>query len=851
MSESNLSVRKKAGGLSEKEVEFAEATVGKYAKYGEDIRLVCPVSVMRAKSKKPVKRVLVVGRHRVFTIKKMALGRKKLTKDIHLYDVAEVASRDSRQLVLVLRAAKNSKEPFRLDIRSAGVPHIVKFVGESLAAITVGWSAQALPKISVCQQSFMELEPVGDLLGGGLLETYRAQCSYFKRKMSAEFIRFVEDTLALGRIDLDFTRCAGMESKSPITIDLVPLCAALRHNAYFRSVRFRDLHRKDIVMAMGTVLRHNRTITKVELVDLAPSRHWAFFGQQIDDSDDDQLQVLNLSSNKIDTRGMFNIAQAISHFRHGLRVLDLSACSISSKGMLALVNAFERNYGVSLTIEELSLSENSFDDDGSKAFERWLANVKEHAALRVLRLAKCKLNVTSAAKSFRQLAYLEELDVSHNKVDHGASQLIAVAAESSSTLHTLKMAKCSLKGDHAEAVARAVLANPRLDGVHLDLARNALDDRCAQALATQLAVGIARLRHLDLSGNRFKDKGLVPILVALSRGDVKQLDTLVLDDTLAAQTTAAAEQVARGLHNLLKSSPNLRALSLAGSFAKVLPLFLGNTLATGAPHLLELNVSANKFGDAGASMLANALRHNTTLVYLQCDRNSVAINGWQALSSCFILNHALRDFDFPWLDYERCASSLAQDKRWRLRQTLQAIQSSMTMNSQTNVEHADRVYTLAPPERSAFVDMPDHPPVDVVPLADVPQFLIDLQRATEEFVLPDNIDDDFDDAPAELASLDAFGRAPSSSTSSSAPSVSSSSFAASSSAAAPAGYPHTSEAAVNNYGGHNGYGDDDNDNDNDNDYDGWGDDAATNPDDFYEPIAYAVGGSAPEPLPRD
>ncbi len=63
------------------------------------------------------------------------------------------------------------------------------------------------------------------------------------------------------------------------------------------------------------------------------------------------LQILNLSNNKIRNRGISNLAKSFQQWPHALRVLDLSQCMITPEGVVALIHAFENNYGMSLTLE--------------------------------------------------------------------------------------------------------------------------------------------------------------------------------------------------------------------------------------------------------------------------------------------------------------------------------------------------------------------------------------------------------------------------------------------------------------------------------------------------------------------
>ena len=73
------------------EESIAQKYLAKYDMYGETAQLMCGVSQLKGKSKQ--KRVVVVGKYVLFTIKeeKMALSSKsKISKVFHLIDLQEV-----------------------------------------------------------------------------------------------------------------------------------------------------------------------------------------------------------------------------------------------------------------------------------------------------------------------------------------------------------------------------------------------------------------------------------------------------------------------------------------------------------------------------------------------------------------------------------------------------------------------------------------------------------------------------------------------------------------------------------------------------------------------------------------
>ena len=82
----------------------------------------------------------------------------------------------------------------------------------------------------------------------------------------------------------------------------------------------------------------------------------------------------------------------------------------------ALVVALEKHFGMSLSIEEIYLDFNSFEKEGSQAFETWLTHIKGYSKLRRLSLASASV-VIPMIPSLKVLTCLVELNLSGNKLD--------------------------------------------------------------------------------------------------------------------------------------------------------------------------------------------------------------------------------------------------------------------------------------------------------------------------------------------------------------------------------------------------------------------------------------------------
>jgi Ran GTPase-activating protein (RanGAP) involved in mRNA processing and transport len=92
----------------------------------------------------------------------------------------------------------------------------------------------------------------------------------------------------------------------------------------------------------------------------------------------------------------------------------------------------------------------SFNDIGSKGtavLSSWLQNVGPHSNLKRLYLKNTGINGAVMLKPLHLFKHLEVLDVSHNKLDHAASQLLATSIETSTTLTAIDCSACSMNGE--------------------------------------------------------------------------------------------------------------------------------------------------------------------------------------------------------------------------------------------------------------------------------------------------------------------------------------------------------------------------------------------------------------------
>ncbi|XP_076866592.1 NLR family CARD domain-containing protein 3-like [Brachyhypopomus gauderio] len=325
------------------------------------------------------------------------------------------------------------------------------------------------------------------------------------------------------------------------------------------------------------------------------------------------------------------------------------------------------------------------------------------AASRRAQLSKCKLTEKSCAALASALSTesccLSVLDLSENKIGGSGVKLLSAALENSyCKLETLRLKQCDITDDGYSALASAL----KSESSHLrelDLSKNYLGDRgmkllssglqdphcileilrlkvcdvtqegCA-ALASALKSNPSHLRELDLSVNKLGDSGVKLLSAALgeSKSNLKKVclcDCGITEDGCAAVASA------------LRNSSHLRNLDmsknkLGDSGLTLLSSELGNphcnlevlwlcdcdvteegcatmasALRSNPSHLRKLHLNGNKLKDSGVKLLASVLGNfGCKLKILRLCDCDVTEEGCAALTSVLTSNPSyLRQLD--------------------------------------------------------------------------------------------------------------------------------------------------------------------------------------------------------------
>jgi len=660
--------------------------------------------VTKRKRDKVQERLIVVGKFRIFSIKKTLTGKKKVQRVGHLFDLVGINSTDVDRLILKFK-------DFDIDIQEPGAgTDLVTTIRKALQRITCSFAEYAVPKITLLPPERV-LQPLPEIDYGpanGLVYTYEAFCDYYTSPTSQEFIKFVTDLATKGNTALHMDQCPGIERKEN-AIDFTPIRAALRHNTYFTTFAMKKVPRKEITVCMADTLLHNVTFQSLILSGVdAQEVSATALGTAIKKNTHNALTELDVSSNpNMKEKGAIGLADGLQNLQHSLIKLNLACCSFNPKASGAILQALCFGKEVSRSLQEVDLSYNNIGQPGSVQIANWFNQQDSCRNLRYLILTATKLDVGMAMRAVKngRIATLVELDVSFNKIDLPGGQAVAGVIEQCPNIQIINVTNCSMQSGAAVAILTAVASNNSVKDVRINLSYNELGIQGAANIAQVLA-NCSNIGALILRSCGFKKEGLFKLADALGSNTSLKLFDLSLN--FREGSSAKMSKLIQSLAQSVLKHPTLEHLALAGDEKK---FFIGKDLVPlfqALPHarLQELDISGNKIGDILASTLCDALRDNSHLKYLFWDRNLISIGGWQALLNIVQTNnHTLSQCPTPHFDLEKAVKDAKNKEQFkeRAKQVLDNLKDALKKNtngqgytSQHIKARAGRSYTILP-----------------------------------------------------------------------------------------------------------------------------------------------------------
>eukprot|EP01125_Pyxidicula_operculata_P018697 TRINITY_DN6666_c0_g1_i1.p1 TRINITY_DN6666_c0_g1~~TRINITY_DN6666_c0_g1_i1.p1 ORF type:complete len:1190 (+),score=323.85 TRINITY_DN6666_c0_g1_i1:85-3654(+) len=653
--------------ISAKDHELFLETVNKRGPFDEILFVSIVELAYQTDKKKMKKRVVCCTRYRVLTFAKSTLpkGKYSLEKEYLILDLLEITSEHDTQATLKFKPTKEGEESI-VKVIYPGVSILLKVVRESFRKITYGIPQENEIKLSIKDEYLLSdyvEPPVG--LGNGFIDSYYAYCNLHSIAPSESLVMYVTDIVNSKSYDLDLTKLPGIDTKGELAVELLPVAESLKYNTYFRSFIIKDVPHKEVAECVSIFMKTNKTISYINISNTG-SEVPELFGQSLlANCHHNKLSMIDLSASKIKESSFVSFACGLQQMHHGLTVLNLEGASITPKSITVLFRALQNNPGMALKIQELNLSHIKMDSEGSGACVEWLHDVSRESNLKRLSLANTGIT-TGLLMMNKIMLKLHYLDISDNKFDKMHFENLHSIAADFANMEVVRLSNIGLPMENICKFIREIGSkNTNISGeFSLDLSRNMIHSHVPLLSeqfrnlgdATKLQNIKHRLTHLDLSDTI---KGKCNIKELLESLPIS-LKSLYFNQNFNPSSGEDDSVFVKSLGEAINRLTSLSTLTLSGTKEKkmgkkIVPFF---DYLKKNKSLTYLDISRNGLGNQViATLCDDVLRTNTTLRYLNLDKNDLTLNGLLKLRHMLNYNTTILNLKYNFIDFLRKENS--------------------------------------------------------------------------------------------------------------------------------------------------------------------------------------------------
>ncbi|XP_077096605.1 F-actin-uncapping protein LRRC16A-like [Siphateles boraxobius] len=428
--------------------------------------------------------------------------------------------------------------------------------------------------------------------------------------------------------------------------DLLAITAALEFNQWFIKLSIKDFKlTADLCDQIFRVVSRSTRLEELTLENTGLKSDFAQrFAAALSQNPNSALKTISLASNCIEDKGVMFLSPALSKLTPGLKHLDLSKNSLSSKGVNVLAQCF-----CSTSLTHLNLSGNTLRGEDMPHLWSFLSQPNN---LHTLDLSNSESSLDLVCSSLQRgsLKHLTVLNMSRSVFNHKRGKEFPSSFKqffsSASSLQNICLSGTRLPSEGLKALLLGLACNSNLRDVALDISGCELRSAGAQILEGCIAE-IPNITSLDVSDNGL-DSDMSTLLEWLGKN--RSIKHLSIGRNFSNIKTKNLGQVLVSVVQMIQEEDSpLASLSLADSRLKADLSLVLNALG-GNTSLTHLDISGNNMGDFGAKMLAKALQVNTKLRTLIWDRNSVSAQGLQDMASALEKNYTIRFMPVPITD---------------------------------------------------------------------------------------------------------------------------------------------------------------------------------------------------------
>ncbi|CAL8322759.1 unnamed protein product [Arctogadus glacialis] len=536
-----------------------------------------------------------------------------------------------------------------------------------------GEVADSVHKFSPTSDSSLEAQKTC----GGFSETYAALCDYNGIGCKEE-VQWDVDTIYHSQDNREFNLLdfSHLDSR-----DLAVIVASMAYNTWFTK-----LHCKDMRLGSEVVDQVLHTVSKsnsLEELTLENAGLKSDFPQKmasaLSENPSSVIHSLNLSHNTLDNQGVSNLILQVCRLNKGLRLLNLSKTSLSSKGVVSLSQALCSSDDYSNSLIHLDLSRNPGVLSGDDATNLYLFLAQPNCLVHLdLSGTDCTVDLLFGALLRGCCADLSYLNLSKNTFSHRRARdslpTFRQFFSSAFSLTHVSLASMKVPLDSLRALFLGLSNNPHITDLHLDISGCELRSAGAGVLQ-ELFPRVACVGTLDISDNGL-DGDMLVVLPSFSRHP--SLKHLLLGKNFNVKGRLLDEILQKLVHLVQEEDCALQSLSLADSRLRQRGTVLVNALGSNA-GLRKVDLSGNCLEDSGAKMLSKALQINTTLRSVTWDRNNTTVLGLQDVARALDHNFTIHYMPLPLSDVAQAYRSAPE----KMEQAITKIQRALLRNNQT------------------------------------------------------------------------------------------------------------------------------------------------------------------------
>lgn len=358
-----------------------------------------------------------------------------------------------------------------------------------------------------------------------------------------------------------------------------------------------------------------------------------------------RLEFLDLfGNNASDGADVMTLAKGLVKHAGSLNVLNVGNCQITGDGINQIMHAFVANADVaSHTLEILNIEGNPECKVNSFILDMFLKHSMKLQQLYLSGLSSWSKSPILMAETLATCCgSLSVLDLSGMALHPSTLDqlLIWTSSPSFQAMEQLRIEGCGLDGSQFGSILEAI-GESRNAKVEITAGKNLVSDGAdlPESLVTILA-GSDTPTSLGLRQTYWSEQALRQLFVSLSQNwSVKKLDLSAV--SLGSNRDPDVETCKLLGQMISAPASRLEELYLRGEETVDLTSRIGKNLWCSfqgvgqSRYLTKLDVRRNRFRDEGALALAEALRINQSIVWLDMDENDVTLDGFNAILSAF------------------------------------------------------------------------------------------------------------------------------------------------------------------------------------------------------------------------